>query len=154
MKTMANLGLLLLLGLGPVSTRLAAQPDHIFAYSMTPTETPTPTTDSIGKAESDCLGRAKSVSQTCTCFETSRSSWQLELDRALAKLQTELTGTAGAAALQQSQADWLHYQDDELSHMGSILAATPGPAAKTSAIKTALVAARARELDALLAPDK
>lgn len=152
MKATGILGLLLLAGMALGPARLVAQPDHIFSYSMTPTDTPTPTTASIDVDKDECVSRAKSVSQTCACLEASQASWQLELDKAMAKLQTAVTGTAGAAALSQAQADWLRYRDSELACAESVFAADSGAAAKLCAARSALVAARARELDALIAP--
>jgi len=149
MKTYGLIGLLLLTGMALSPVRLGAQPDHLFDYSKTPTETPTPGTASLDQAQTACLQSARSVTQTCDCLEASRAAWQAELDKALAGLRTALTGTAGAAALERAQTDWTRYRDSQLAYVDSVAAANPGAAAKACAVRTALVAARARELEAL-----
>jgi uncharacterized protein YecT (DUF1311 family) len=149
MRTIGFTGLLAFAWMMSGPARLAAQPDHIFAYTPTPTVAPTPATAAaaIDVAQKDCLGSAKAVTSTCSCLEASRIAWQAELDKALAELQTALTGTAGASSLSQAQSAWLRYRDSELALADSVLAANPGQASKICGAKTALVAARARELD-------
>jgi uncharacterized protein YecT (DUF1311 family) len=154
MKTLALVGLLMLLWMGWRPAPLMAQPDHIFTYSMTPTETPTPTTASIDKAQSDCLDSAKTLSRTCACLEASRVAWQAELDKALAKFQTALSGTAGADAMRQTQTDWSRYRDGEFAYLDLVFAENPIQAAKVEAAKAELIAARAREVDAVLSMSK
>jgi uncharacterized protein YecT (DUF1311 family) len=142
------MGLLVFTGLGLSPSRLSAQPDHITDYAKTPTETPTPGTASIDESQTDCLDSARSVSQTCLCLEVSGAAWQSEMEKAMARLQSALTGTAAAGSLQQAQTDWLRYRDSQLACADSILASNPGAVGKICAIKTALIAARVRELNA------
>ena len=150
MKLPGTMTLLLLAGLAASPARLPAQPDHIFTYKKTPTETPTPGTASIDRAQSDCLESATSLSATCACLSAPLAAWQQEQDRAMAALQSALSGTAGAVQLLQSQSDWLRYRDSAFACFDSVVAVSPGAASKICNAKATLMAARAKELNALL----
>ncbi|HTB35203.1 MAG TPA: hypothetical protein VK842_10090 [bacterium] len=140
--------LLLLAGLGALPVRLAAQPDHIFSYTKTPTPVPAASSAALDQAQA-CTSSAASLSGTCACLAGTLAAWQGAQDKDLAGLRAALSGTAAADGVDQSQSAWLRFRDREFALLDLAVVRTPDAAARVCAVKAALVAARAKDLELL-----